>query len=544
MSVPTAPIPDPNQPDPNVPPNFSGLPPQIYNDPGNAQPTAATQTVNGTVAPNAPVPQVPAPAAVVAPAPMDAAFVKKEVAEGRMTPQQASQVPIAPESAPVKTLSKDTSKDKAPSDTSETDDRIHALIYGMAPQGAAPNMKPQIESLNNRAAQITDLVDKTAGEAQYLGSQMNEQTKLVTDAYKLANDKSQAEFAQQAEQKNANELEAKGRFNDISARLAKLDAQGIDPNHWWASRSTGQTIAGVIGLALGGYLQGQGLQNPAGQMIDNAIKNDLDAQKTNMNKNISLLKDRGELYRNEDERQVAELKAQRDSTIAAYTLANHSITGAVSANKDNADAQKSLLSLSADVQLKGQQLVGTINDKILAAQRAAASGGGGAPNAAALQARIKARADKYETDAAKAGNPISRSTAEDMAFSRETGMKVPGTDTLPSTATKKGMSPRLATKAAEYDADAEDVKTLQGILDKGTAMSASDRVRAGSLAHTLIAHGYDVPKNPLTLLDPTRGASLKIVGTQIGNRKKALSHYAGGAEEEDTNPDGLTPEEE
>lgn len=54
----------------------------------------------------------------------------------------------------------------------------------------------------------------------------------------------------------------------------------VDPGRFWASRSTGGKIAGIIGLALGALGAGPDGVNKAAQMMNQAIDRDLDAQKS------------------------------------------------------------------------------------------------------------------------------------------------------------------------------------------------------------------------------------------------------------------------
>ncbi len=53
----------------------------------------------------------------------------------------------------------------------------------------------------------------------------------------------------------------------------------VDPGRYWASKSTGGKVAGIIGLALGGLGAGPDGVNRAATMLNNAIDRDIDAQK-------------------------------------------------------------------------------------------------------------------------------------------------------------------------------------------------------------------------------------------------------------------------
>lgn len=61
--------------------------------------------------------------------------------------------------------------------------------------------------------------------------------------------------------------------------MARQDSS-VDPGRFWASRSTGQKITGIIGLAIGAIGAGPDGVNRAAQMMDKAIDRDIDAQKS------------------------------------------------------------------------------------------------------------------------------------------------------------------------------------------------------------------------------------------------------------------------
>lgn len=78
---------------------------------------------------------------------------------------------------------------------------------------------------------------------------------------------------------------------DQSART--LSQTAIDPNHFWATRSTGQKVSAMIGLALGGFLQGaRGGSNPGLDAINMAIDRDIHAQEMAYNVNRDVMNGR------------------------------------------------------------------------------------------------------------------------------------------------------------------------------------------------------------------------------------------------------------
>ncbi len=67
-------------------------------------------------------------------------------------------------------------------------------------------------------------------------------------------------------------------LRDEAKRLASQD---VDPDRWWASRSTGQQVALAISAGLGGFLNPGG-RNSTIEMIEGAINRDIDAQKATL----------------------------------------------------------------------------------------------------------------------------------------------------------------------------------------------------------------------------------------------------------------------
>ncbi len=69
------------------------------------------------------------------------------------------------------------------------------------------------------------------------------------------------------------------RQQDFTSSVKALSKASVDPDRFWASRSTGQKIGVMISLALGGFVQGvRGGSNPGMDIINNAIERDIKAQ--------------------------------------------------------------------------------------------------------------------------------------------------------------------------------------------------------------------------------------------------------------------------
>lgn len=78
--------------------------------------------------------------------------------------------------------------------------------------------------------------------------------------------------------------------SERSALLSDYKNGHIDPNHYWADKSTGGKVATAIGLILGGI--GGGLthqENPALKFLNSQIDRDVEGQRENLGKNKTLL---------------------------------------------------------------------------------------------------------------------------------------------------------------------------------------------------------------------------------------------------------------
>jgi len=76
-------------------------------------------------------------------------------------------------------------------------------------------------------------------------------------------------------------------WDDASKKFDAAVQTKIDPDRFWKNQNTGQRIATGIGLFLGAFgAIGNGGQNTAMKVIDDAINRDIDAQKADASKNI------------------------------------------------------------------------------------------------------------------------------------------------------------------------------------------------------------------------------------------------------------------
>lgn len=170
----------------------------------------------------------------------------------------------------------------------------------------------------------------------------------------------------------AREMQAKQ--DDFNATAKELANTKIDSGHFWASRSTGQKIAGLIGIALGGFASGAGGgNNPALDMIDKAIDRDVEDQKAAfMAKKEGLAAKQSAfgmaMQRYGDERQAEAIAraAGRDAYLAQAQ--------ALAAKSKNAEVMDRFKQLETGV------LANRARDSQQFMAYGAVGGGGGAPN--------------------------------------------------------------------------------------------------------------------------------------------------------------------
>lgn len=80
------------------------------------------------------------------------------------------------------------------------------------------------------------------------------------------------------EQSRASVDEARRKYDAAREEMGRIDAT-VDPGRFWATRSTGDKVLGIIGMALGALGAGRDGINRAAVMLNNAIERDIDAQK-------------------------------------------------------------------------------------------------------------------------------------------------------------------------------------------------------------------------------------------------------------------------
>jgi hypothetical protein len=121
--------------------------------------------------------------------------------------------------------------------------------------------------------------DAASGAIQQVSQNSGQQAAAEQDMY--AAQARQARLREEAALRVGAERdqEMRARALDFERSAKEMSQQRIDPDRFWASRSTPQKIAAFISVALGGFVQGvRGGSNPGLEIINQQIERDIKAQ--------------------------------------------------------------------------------------------------------------------------------------------------------------------------------------------------------------------------------------------------------------------------
>lgn len=415
------------------------------------------------------------------------------------------------------------------------------------PVGYSPadkELKAQLEA--GRAQSETQARD-FATTAQGNLDAFKSQAQALGDESQLALLAAKKEMADNAGHRKAIESESKERQGKIEAEIAAQMGQGVDPNRYWQNMSTPQKIGAGIAMALGAFgahplgPRGSSSTNYAQSIIDNAISADIDAQKTNMQKSLTLLGKKLDLEEHGFNRDIAMLAAERDSTMTAYTLTQNDISKRMAMAQGNADAQAKLTAQLQANQASADAWRDAFNEKIYALRKGSERvvGGGGVD-----MTKVTKRAQELRDTAAKGGKDLDPAEGLRQAFAETYGVDLaPGTPFGSIAAAPKGaggaLSARLVPRIADLNAAESAIKELSALSKKDLgALSLDDRARAATAADVLRRQGFTtIPEQPLTLGPTGTPAALASVLKEVRQRRTTLQTLGagtgGGSEPED-----------
>ena len=178
-------------------------------------------------------------------------------------------------------------------------------------------------------------------------------------------------FAAQQYQRQQEYQQTREQFAEKRERILG-EVNAMEPQDFWASKSTEQRILAGIGLALSSYSQAYTGANPAMDIIDRAIANDLELQRMNINKKRADLADTQGI--------MAQMRLEYDDDVTANDMARLAslqvVENRVQAMYLKAQNEQAKIGLGAlDEELKTQigeiQMRAAQNETVQAAQTTA-----------------------------------------------------------------------------------------------------------------------------------------------------------------------------
>lgn len=298
----------------------------------------------------------------------------------------------------------------------------------------------------------------------------------------------------------------------------RMDAiKGIDPDHWWNTKSTGDKMRMSIALALSTFGSmmphtGGGGKNPVMEMMQSGIHADIEAQKVNhlsewnkTTKGLELNKDKlAQAQYLADRRDKDELFSWKKADAQIASLASRT---------DAANAQENAAGARAAIQGKIEELEKGMAQRRYEVARASMAGSGGGGQAALLQKAEKGYQDAV-TDWLKSDRTKPAPNRAEFYGALTTGRvagagaggaenqqvvtdlgKVPKGErdsyvSLGDGRYARATSPAVATKASDkiegLNLMDKNLERLGQLIDKGSALSATERAQAGQLQAAVI----------------------------------------------------------
>lgn len=432
---------------------------------------------------------------------------------------------------------------------------------GLSPKDYAAALQQQAEdvtgALNGAVAQNADAVQTLKKHTDILAQESN----VGAAAF-------QEQQAKNIEAQRGLARESDEDQKRIQSELASLQAQGVDPNRYWQSRSTGEKIASALLMGLGALAAGplgphgtRGENVPL-QIINQAIRDDLDAQRTNLTHAIEVTKMRGESSARGFEQQMALLRAERESGQTAYTLAEQHIARQAAMYQGNAQVQQQAAQLQAQVAGEKAKFVAGKNEELFRIWKATAGGG-----SQQVVRTVLKNGQVWEGPMAQYKELVSSGLAEDQSLA---GLKT-RSEIMKNVAGPNGGKPDAKT-AEQLRAHDDAISNIDKMLELrkrhggGAILSPNDEAQGRTLAartqeqltaalgktnaQLLKRTSELVPDNPLETklagivgADPV-GTRLQTARQMLLEERQRLVANPGASTSDDGNPSGGKEEEE
>jgi hypothetical protein len=285
-----------------------------------------------------------------------------------------------------------------------------------------------------------DLDDKTKINAEHIKSldeataaqeeanrQRAEQSQTLLENSTIARLQFEHDQKELADRRNKVSKDYDGMHSKINAQLDELDAKGLDPKRYFKNAGTAANIGNALTIGLTQF--GQGLArrsgNPALDIVNKQIDDDIESQKYDMDKAYKVLSKRGELANNKFDANLAMIRAEGESKLSAWTVADRDLDRQAKLLGDNYTANTAFQQMKLGIQEKIAEVKKTQTDQEMNYQVKANPVRSVGPNPEQRKAVLD-RAQKQFDDANTAGKPISWTEALQRGAQQGLGIPVGG----------------------------------------------------------------------------------------------------------------------
>lgn len=196
------------------------------------------------------------------------------------------------------------------------------------------------------------------------------------------------------------QTEQQKREKAMDDAIAKGRAMSIDPNRYWKKAGTASNILSALSVGLGAFASGMthgATGNPGLAMLNQAIENDINAQKEDLDNYWGSVKQQFQLNDNAFNRALANQNFRANQRLAANKIVEMDLSG-IEAKSQNPIVQQGAADLRYKLQMDQIGLRQQSAVAYLAMQKQAQDARNAAANAAALSAkdRNKSYQDLYD----------------------------------------------------------------------------------------------------------------------------------------------------
>lgn len=353
----------------------------------------------------------------------------------------------------------------------------HRVGYSPADLAMLDSQKDQAtaakENSIRQSAAVQKIADTFAGQSQ-----------ATADDAKAALLRTQEQQADNARREAQLAADTKAAQQRVQAKLADLEASGVDPNKYYTDQTTPQRILGAVAVAFGALgahalgPNGHDSVNTALEITNAAIARNIDAQKTNMQHQLAVLGKHMDLTNTNFDQQKAMLEAERESIQTSYALASNAFAKQAAQYKDNADIQMTNQKVQAGLADAAAEKIGQANAQIYSiGKNAERVVGGGGPDVAKM---IRDETIKDREAANAAGTNPTSAELHDKAIKDLFGANG-GSPSVDISKPQKGPKTERDAKAEEeaknLDAAEKNIDDLIAMRSKGS----KDLLGAGTI---------------------------------------------------------------